>query len=96
MPEQALPGYDPTPDDDADDDSNTLEIGLRLLGRGDGWDLKLWPAALLLHGGTSIGTSIHQTVTLSNPNGSERAFRWGGSGANPLVVKLDPAGARTM
>ena len=91
VPEQALPGYDPTPEDKGDDESNTLEIGLRLLGRGDGWDLKLWPGALLLHGGTTIGTSVSEIVTLDNPNGSVRTWRWDPpSGSHDLVVALDP------
>ena len=58
VPVEALPGYGATSETDDDDENNTLEIGLRLLGRGNGWDLKLQPSALLLHGGMVSYTCV--------------------------------------
>ena len=75
----------------SDEGDRQLEIGLRLLGRGEGDDLKLWPGALLLHGGSTIGSSVSQTVTLTNPNGSARSYRCllEGGGDEALGVTLD-------
>ena len=76
VPPQAMPGYDPAHGDGAADESNSLEVGVRLLGRGVGMDLKLDPLALVLHGGTTLGASVSHTFTLYNDNGSERHWRW--------------------
>lgn len=91
VPEAALPGYAADPADVSDEGDRQLEIGLRLLGRGEGDDLKLWPGALLLHGGSTIGSSVSQTVTLTNPNGSARSYRCllEGGGDEALGVTLD-------
>ena len=51
-------------------------MGLKLLGRGTGSDLRVDPLALVLHGGTTIGTSVTHSFTLSNDNGAEREWRW--------------------
>ena len=95
VPVEALPGYGATSETDDDDENNTLEIGLRLLGRGNGWDLKLQPSALLLHGGTTVGTRVSQTVTLSNPNGSARWWSWKPPAdadlLHGLIVGLEPS-----
>ena len=44
LPPEAMPGYDDDPTDDVDP---ALELGLRLVGRGQGRDLLSYPSALI-------------------------------------------------
>ena len=72
LPPEAMPGYDDDPTDDIDP---ALEVGLRLVGRGEGRDLRTYPSALL--GSDAIkGEDVTLYVTLTNPNAAPRAFRW--------------------
>lgn len=85
----------------ADRDSEAapiFELGLRLMGRGSGADLCLSPPALLLRGGTTIGAQVTYTISLSNPNGAARRWRWEseddlglGEVPHPLIVSLEPS-----
>lgn len=82
VPERALPGYKepggaPASSGYEDDEgAQILEVGLKLLGRGTGADLKLDPLALVLPGGTTIRTSVTHSFSLFNDNGAERTWRW--------------------
>ena len=59
-------------DDDEARGEEALEVGLRLLGRGEGLDMALEPSALMCLNGATIGTDVPLKLTLSNPNGAPR------------------------
>ena len=61
LPPEAMPGYS------ADDDETAepaLEVGLRLVGRGEGRDLRTYPSALLGSDATK-GEEVTPTTTLT-------------------------------
>ena len=50
-------------------------MGLRLVGRGEGRDLRTYPSALLGSDATK-GEEVTLRVTLTNPNAAPRSYRW--------------------
>ena len=74
-----------------EDEGSTLELGVRLLGRGTGDDVRIAPLALMMHGGTTIGTSVTHTLTLTNDNGSSRTWKWAEALAVEDAERDEPA-----